>query len=59
MLHDAALAKDELYTSDPYVLVQYYDKQAKESKMAVYTGAGGRPQGRSKSRYRRENGPAF
>lgn len=37
VLHDAALAKDELYTSDPYVLVQYYDRQAKESKMEVYT----------------------
>ena len=37
VLHDPALAKDALYTSDPYVLVQYSDLQAGESKMAVYT----------------------
>ncbi len=29
-------AQDETYTSDPYVLVQYNDLQAGESKMAVY-----------------------
>ncbi len=37
ILHDPTLANDTAYTSDPYVLVQYYDKVAKESKMSVYT----------------------
>ncbi len=30
------LDEDETYTSDPYVLVQYFDIQASEAKMAVY-----------------------
>lgn len=35
--HDESLTIDLDYTSDPFVLVQYFDLQANEAKMAVYT----------------------